>query len=124
MVYPDIEDVYSLENSKVDWTLEYKKDLPLTQVIDYVRKGITPSNEERRGLPVRTNQMLRWLKYLYVEDGLLHLLKPDSTGPKGLERKLVDEAHRGSYRDNRNPGEITFTRIFPRDDRYGNFDCK
>ena len=99
MVYPDIEDVYSLEQGS-DWSLEYKKDLALTQVIKYVQEGTNPSNEERRNLPVRTNQLLRWFKYLYVEDGLLHLLKPNSAGsrvviPKGLERKLVDEAHRG-----------------------------
>ena len=100
LVYPDIEDVYSIENSKVEWTLEYKKDLPLSQVMKFVINGINPSNEERRGLPVRTNQMLRWLKYLYVEDGLLHLLKPNSEEPRvviplGLQRKLVNEAHKG-----------------------------
>ena len=27
LVYPDIEDVYSVENSKVEWALEYKKPL-------------------------------------------------------------------------------------------------
>ena len=71
LVYPDIEDVYSIENSKVEWTLEYKKDLPLSQVIEFVKNGVTPSNEQRQSLPVRTNQMLRWFKYLYIEDDLL-----------------------------------------------------
>ena len=76
LVYPDIEDVYSIENSKVEWTLEYKKDLPLSQVIEFVKSGITLSNEQRRGLPVRTNQMLRWFKYLYIDEGLLYIHKP------------------------------------------------
>ena len=79
LVYPDIEDVFSLEQGS-DWSLKYKKDLALTQVIKYVQEGTNPSNEERRNLPVRTNQLLRWFKYLYVEDGLLHLLKPNSAG--------------------------------------------
>ena len=44
--------------------------------------------------------MLRWLKYLYVEDGLLHLLKPNSQEPRvvipmGLQSKLIYEAHKG-----------------------------
>ena len=63
MVYPDIEDVFSLEQGS-DWSLKYKKDLALTQVIKYVQEGTNPSNEERRNLPVRTNQLLRWFKYL------------------------------------------------------------
>ena len=87
LVYPDIEDVYSIENSKVEWTLEYKKDLPLSQVIEFVKSGVTPSNEQRRSLPVRTNQMLRWFKYLYIEDGLLYILKPSSNG--GSESRVV-----------------------------------
>ena len=33
LVYSDIEDVYSIENNKVEWTLEYKKDLTLSQVM-------------------------------------------------------------------------------------------
>ena len=65
LVYPDIEDVYSIENSKVEWTLEYKKDLPLSQVMEFVKGGITPSNIQMRGLPGRTNQKLRWFTYLY-----------------------------------------------------------
>ena len=66
----------------------------------FMVNGKNPLNEEKRGLPVRTNQMLRWFIYLYVEDGLLHLLKPNSEVPRvviplGLQRKLVNEAHRG-----------------------------
>ena len=41
LVYLDIEDVYSIENNKVEWTLEYKKDLPLSQVMEFVKSGIT-----------------------------------------------------------------------------------
>ena len=102
LVYPEIEDVYSIESSKVEWTLEYKKDLPLAQVIEFVKNGATPSNEQRRSLPVRTNQMLRWFKYLYIEDGLLYIHKPNSgtqepriVVPMGLQNKLIHEAHRG-----------------------------
>ena len=53
LVYPDIEDVYNIENSKVEWTLEYKKDLPLSQVMKFVVNGKNPSNEERRGFQLR-----------------------------------------------------------------------
>ena len=42
LVDPDIENVYSIENGKVEWTLEYKKDLPLSQVIEFVKSGVTP----------------------------------------------------------------------------------
>ena len=50
LVYPDIEDVYNIENNRAEWTLEYKKDLPLSQVMEFVKSGQTPSNEQRRGL--------------------------------------------------------------------------
>ena len=41
LVNPNIEDVYGIENSKVEWTLEYKKDLTLSQVMEFVKGGIT-----------------------------------------------------------------------------------
>ena len=59
LVYPDIEDVYSIENSKVEWTLEYKKDLPLSQVMEFVKSGITPSVHRGR-FAVHTQTQLQW----------------------------------------------------------------
>ena len=42
LVYPDIEDVYSVENSKTEWALECKKDIPLSQVMKFVVNGKIP----------------------------------------------------------------------------------
>ena len=88
-----------MENNKAEWILEFKKDLPLFQVMEIVKSGITPSNEQRRGLPVRTNQLLRWFKYLYIDEGLLYIQKPSFNGgsePRvlitiGIQRKLIHE---------------------------------
>ena len=121
LVYPDIEDVYSIENSKVEWTLEYKKDLPLSQVMEFVKSGITPSNEQRRGLPVRTNQMLRWFKYLYIDEGLLYIHKPsfnDGSEPRvlipiGLQSKLIHEAHQGHPGVNETLNKLRMKGYFP-----------
>ena len=44
LVYPDIEDVYNIKNNSAKWTLEYKKDLPLSQVMEFVKIGKIPSN--------------------------------------------------------------------------------
>ena len=30
LVYPNIEDLYNIENNSAEWILEYKKDLPLS----------------------------------------------------------------------------------------------
>ena len=121
LVYPDIEDVYSIENNKIEWTLEYKKDLPLSQVMEFVKIGITPSNLQRQGLPERTNQMLRWFKYLYIEDGLLYIHKPSSNGgsesrvvvPMGLQSKLIHEAHKGHTGINETLNKLRLWGYFP-----------
>ena len=44
LVYPDIEDVYNIKNNSAKWNLEYKKDLPLSQVMEFVKIGKIPSN--------------------------------------------------------------------------------
>ena len=103
LVYPDIENVYNIENNSDEWILEYKKDLPLSQVMEFVKIGQIPSNEQRRGLPVRTKQMLWWFRYLYIDEGLLYIQKPGFNGgsePRvlvsmGLQRKLIYQAYKG-----------------------------
>ena len=67
LVYPDIEDMYKIETNVSEWNLEYKKDYALSQVLELVKTGQIPSKEKRRGLPVRTNQLLWWFRYLYID---------------------------------------------------------
>ena len=91
-------------NISSEWILEYKKDLPLSQVMEFVKIGQIPSKEQRRGLPVRTNQLLQWFRYLYIDKGLLYILKTSFNGrpepshvlvPMRLQKRLIYQAHKG-----------------------------
>ena len=65
--------------------------------MEFVKIGQIPSNEQRRGLPVRTNQLLLRFRYLYIDEGLLYIHKPSFNDgsepcvliPIGLQSKLI-----------------------------------
>ena len=71
--------------------------------MEIVKNGQIPSKEQRRGLSVRTNQLHRWFRYLYIDEGLLYIQKPGFNGgsePRvlvsmGLQRKLIYQAYKG-----------------------------
>ena len=97
LVYPEIVDVYQITKDKSinqsgkskelcvldiephskfsvsqiikkDWKLETKKDYPLQLVLDIVKAGKLPSQEERKQLPPLTNSYLNWFNFLYLKD--------------------------------------------------------
>ena len=41
---------------------------------------------------MRTNQLLRWFRYLYIDEGLLYI---GTLVPMGKQRKLIYQAHKG-----------------------------
>ncbi len=57
---------------KKDWKLETKKDYPLQLVIDIVKDGKLPNQDDRKQLPPITNLYLNWFNFLYVKDELLN----------------------------------------------------
>ena len=72
-----------------DWKLETKKDYPLQLVLDTVKAGKLPSQEERKQLPPLTNSYLNWFEFLYVKDELLYLQRPVKEGKTSPPRICV-----------------------------------
>ena len=133
LVYSEIDDVYQITkdksinqsekskenyvfniepNSKLlvkqsltrDWKLETKKDYPLQLVIDIVKDGKLPNQDDRKQLPPITNLYLNWFNFLFVKDELLYLQRPVMDGktsppricvPRSMQRELVELAHAG-----------------------------
>ena len=70
---------------------------------------------------MRTNQMLRWFKYLYLDEGLLYIHKPSfNVGseprvliPIGLQSKLIHEAHQGRPGVNGTLNKLRMRGYFP-----------
>ena len=69
-----------------------------------VKIGKIPFKEQRMSLPKRTNQMLRWFQYLYINKEFLYIQKPSSDGRAetsrvcislDLQNELIAQAHKG-----------------------------
>ena len=89
---------------KKDWKLETKKDYPFQLVLDIVKAGKLPNQDERKQLPPLPNSYLNWFNFLYVKYELLYLQRPVKDGklsppriciPRSMQRELVEHAHAG-----------------------------
>ena len=70
------------QNITKDWKLETKKDYPLQLVIDIVKDGKLPNQDDRKQLPPLTNLYLNWFNFLFVKDELLQRpVKDGKTSP-------------------------------------------
>ena len=92
------------QNITKDWKLETKKDYPLQLVIDIVKAGKLPNQDERKQLPPLTNLYFNWFNFLFVKDELLYLQRPVKEGktsppricvPHSMQRESVELAHAG-----------------------------
>ena len=133
LIYPEIDDVYLISKDQSinhtghlretcavnteplseflvnktinkNWTLETKKDYPLQLVLNLVKEGRMPTQDERKLLPTLTNSYLNWFNFLYVKDELLYIQRPNKNGklgspricvPRSMQRELVKCAHAG-----------------------------
>ena len=74
---------------KKDWKLETKKDYPLQSVLDIVKAGKLPNQDERKQLPPLTNSYLNCFNFPYVKDELLYLKRPVKDGKLSPSRICV-----------------------------------
>ena len=107
---------------KKDWKLETKKDYPLKLVLDIVKAGKLPNQEERKQLPPLTNSYLNWFNFLCVKDELLYLQRPEKDGklsspmicvPRSMQRESVEHAHAGHLRMTKTLDKLRARAFFP-----------
>ena len=103
------------QNLTKDWKLETKKDYPLQLVIETVKDGKLPNQDDRKQLPPITNLYLNCFNFLFVKDEPLYLQRPVMDGktspPQDLYTLFYAErigrtSSRWSPRDDRNSGQI------------------
>ena len=108
--------------STEEWILETNKDYPLQKVIEAVKRGKAPTLEERKNLPSDTNLYLRWYPLLYVKNELLYLKKTNGDGeysnpricvPRGLQKIVMQQAHKGHRGINETMEKLNVRAYFP-----------
>ncbi len=92
----------------VDWSTEQYKDSDLQKVMDMVKRGVKPTDRQRRRQPTGVMRLLSHWKKLVVKEDILYLVSANHAGEKFLRlvipHHMQDAVLRMAHDDLGHPG--------------------